>query len=79
MTILTEALDRYEVDGLFFNMFGNPAADYSGNPMGPCQCDACQVRYRARYGRARAGGGGCRLPRRSWRTPRARSRRPSRS
>ncbi len=52
MTILTEALDRYEVDGLFFNMFGNPAADYSGNPMGPCQCDACQVRYRARYGRA---------------------------
>ena len=20
--------------------------------MGPCQCDACQVRYRARYGRA---------------------------
>lgn len=52
MTILTEALERYDVDGLFFNMFGNPAADYSGNSMGPCQCDACQVRYRARYGRA---------------------------
>jgi hypothetical protein len=52
MTILTEALERYDVDGLFFNMFGNPSADYSGNPMGPCQCDACQVRYRARYGRA---------------------------
>lgn len=52
MTILTEALERYEVDGLFFNMFGNPTADYSGNPMGPCHCDACQVRYRARYGRA---------------------------
>jgi hypothetical protein len=52
MTILAEALERYEVDGLFFNMFGNPAADYSGNPMGPCQCDACQARYRARYGRA---------------------------
>jgi hypothetical protein len=52
MTILTEALERYEVDGLFFNMFGNPGSDYSGNPMGPCQCDACQVRYRARYGRA---------------------------
>jgi hypothetical protein len=32
-------------------MFGNPATDYSGVPMGPCQCDACQVRYRARYGR----------------------------
>ena len=52
MTILTEALDRYEVDGLFFNMFGNPAADYSGNPMGPCHCEACQARFRARYGRA---------------------------
>lgn len=48
MTILTEALEHYEVDGLFFNMFGNPAADYSGNPMGPCQCDACQLRHRAR-------------------------------
>jgi hypothetical protein len=52
MTILTEALERYEVDGLFFNMFGNPATDYSGNPMGPCQCDACQARFRARHGRA---------------------------
>ena len=51
MTILTEALERYEVDGLFFNMFGNPGSDYSGKPMGPCQCDACQTRYRARYGR----------------------------
>jgi hypothetical protein len=50
-TILTEALERYEVDGLFFNMFGNPTSDYSGRPMGPCHCDACQVRYRARYGR----------------------------
>ncbi len=52
MTILSEALERYDVDGLFFNMFGNPAADYSGVPMGPCQCDACQTRYRARHGRA---------------------------
>ena len=51
MTILAEALERYEVDGLFFNMFGNPAADYSGVAMGPCQCDACQTRFRARYGR----------------------------
>ena len=51
MTILAEALDRYDVDGLFFNMFGNPSADYSGQPLGPCQCDACQTRYRKRYGR----------------------------
>jgi hypothetical protein len=52
LNILSEALERYEVDGLFFNMFGNPGADYSGNPMGPCQCDACKARFQARYGRA---------------------------
>ena len=40
--ILTDALERYDVDALFFNMFGNPAADYSGIPMGPCQCDSCK-------------------------------------
>jgi hypothetical protein len=51
LKILEEALDRYEVDGLFFNMFGNPATDYSGVPMGPCRCDACQRRYRARFSR----------------------------
>ena len=51
LTILSEALERYEVDGLFFNMFGNPSTDYSGVPMGPCRCDACQTRYRARYRR----------------------------
>ncbi|HSB18050.1 MAG TPA: hypothetical protein VLE22_26600 [Bryobacteraceae bacterium] len=49
--ILGEALERYEVDGLFFNMFGNPSSDYSGNPMGPCQCDNCKTRFQARYGR----------------------------
>jgi hypothetical protein len=51
LTILSEALDRYEVDGLFFNMFGNPATDYSGVPMGPCRCDACLARFRRRYNR----------------------------
>jgi hypothetical protein len=51
LTILEEALERYEVDGLFFNMFGNPSADYSGVPTGPCHCQACQARYRARHGR----------------------------
>jgi hypothetical protein len=51
LTILSEALDRYDVDGLFFNMFGNPSTDYSGVAMGPCHCDACQSRYRARFRR----------------------------
>ena len=49
--ILTEALTRYPVDGLFFNMFGNPSSDYSGRPMGPCQCEACRAKFQARYGR----------------------------
>ena len=49
--ILAEALTRYPVDGLFFNMFGNPSADYSGRPMGPCQCGACKARFGARLGR----------------------------
>ena len=51
LTILSEALDRYDVDGLFFNMFGNPATDYSGAAMGPCRCDACLTRFRRRYNR----------------------------
>jgi len=48
--ILTEALERYEVDGLFFNMFGNPTTDYGGNQMGPCQCEPCKARFQSRYG-----------------------------
>ncbi len=52
LAILTEALERYPVDALFFNLFGNPAADYSGNALGTCHCDACQARFRARYRRA---------------------------
>lgn len=49
--ILAEALERYEVDGLFFNMFGNPSSDYSGQPMGPCQCDACKAKFTAKFNR----------------------------
>jgi hypothetical protein len=49
--ILTEALERYDVDGLFFNMFSNPSSDYSGNPLGLCHCDNCRRLFRARFGR----------------------------
>lgn len=49
--ILTEALERYDVDGLFFNMFSNPASDYSGQPLGICRCDNCKRLFRARFGR----------------------------
>ena len=41
MKILTEALEKYDVDGLFFNMFGNQSRDYSGQYVGLCHCDAC--------------------------------------
>lgn len=49
--ILTEALDRYDVDGCFFNAFSNPAADYSEHPLGLCHCDNCERLYRERYHR----------------------------
>jgi hypothetical protein len=49
--ILREALERYDVDGLFFNMFSNPAADYSGHPLGICHCGNCKRLYQARYHR----------------------------
>jgi hypothetical protein len=49
--ILNEALDKYAVDGLFFNMFANPAVDYSYRPIGLCHCDHCEGLYRERYHR----------------------------
>jgi hypothetical protein len=49
MRILTEALDRYAVDGLFFNMFGNQSTDYSGRFVGHCHCDSCRKKYRELY------------------------------
>lgn len=51
MKILAEALENYEVDGLFFNMFGNQARDYSGKYVGLCHCEACRRLYRARFGK----------------------------
>jgi hypothetical protein len=51
MAILTEALERYDVDGLFFNMFGQPSSDYSGNQLGLCHCDNCKARFQQRYNR----------------------------
>lgn len=51
MKILAEALERYELDGLFFNMFGNQSRDYSGAFVGHCHCDACRRLYREWYGR----------------------------
>jgi hypothetical protein len=51
LEILAEALERYEVDGLFFNMFGNQDRDYSGKFVGHCHCDECKRKFREMYRR----------------------------
>lgn len=49
--ILDEALTRYDVDGLFFNMFGNQERDYSGVYVGHCHCGSCKRRWAADKGK----------------------------
>lgn len=49
MNILSEALDKYDVDGLFFNMFGNQSRDYSGHYVGLCHCNVCKKKYWAMF------------------------------
>ena len=44
--ILGEAVDRYPLDGVFFNMIGYQRSDYSRNYHGLCQCEACKTRFR---------------------------------
>jgi hypothetical protein len=39
--VLTEVLDRYPVDGFFFNWFGFNEVDYGGNYHGVCHCGSC--------------------------------------
>lgn len=51
LKILSEGLEKYDVDGLFFNMFGNQSRDYSGKYVGLCHCDVCQAKYLAQYGK----------------------------
>ena len=51
LKILAEALENYEVDGLFFNMFGNQSRDYSGNFVGHCHCGECKRKYKQEFGR----------------------------
>jgi hypothetical protein len=42
LKILGEAVDRYPLDGVFFNMIGYTRSDYSGNYHGLCQCGNCK-------------------------------------
>ncbi|HEX6972363.1 MAG TPA: alpha-amylase family protein [Limnochordia bacterium] len=50
LAIIEEVLDRYPIDGMFFNMFGYQTSDYSGNYHGLCHCENCRRRFRAEYG-----------------------------
>lgn len=42
LEILKEALTRYPLDGVFFNMISFPQVDYSRNFHGICQCENCK-------------------------------------
>lgn len=48
--VLADALERYPVDGIFFNMFGYQTHDYDGRWFGACRCAGCLDRVRGRYG-----------------------------
>lgn len=40
--ILKEAITKYPLDGIFFNMIGYTTTDYGGTYHGICQCDNCK-------------------------------------
>ncbi|WP_036718554.1 alpha-amylase family protein [Paenibacillus harenae] len=50
LDILQEVLTGYDVDGVFFNMFGYQNWDYSGNYYGICYCGSCRMRFMVMYG-----------------------------
>lgn len=50
LDILKEAIDRYPVDGVFFNMFGYTTRDYSNRYHGICRCESCRKAFQERYG-----------------------------
>jgi hypothetical protein len=45
MEILKEAITKYPLDGIFFNMIGYTTSDYSGNNYGICQCENCKKKF----------------------------------
>ncbi|TDF98069.1 alpha-amylase family protein [Paenibacillus piri] len=50
LKIIDEVISNYDVDGIFFNMFGYQNWDYSGNYYGTCFCDNCKLRFMDMYG-----------------------------
>jgi hypothetical protein len=52
LQIISESLGKYDVDGVFFNMFGYTNFNYSGEYFGTCACANCQRRFHDMYGKA---------------------------
>ena len=44
--ILEEAVTRYPLDAIFFNMIGFPQQDYSRVFHGICQCESCKTSFK---------------------------------
>ena len=52
LRILSEGLDRYDLDGVFFNMTGYQPVDYGGRYRGICHCRNCQDGFSEMFGRS---------------------------
>ncbi|MCW4459802.1 alpha-amylase family protein [Microbacterium sp. MPKO10] len=48
--IVDEVIDRYNVDGFFFNWFGFNEVDYGRTLHGVCHCDSCRSAFTAESG-----------------------------
>ncbi len=46
LEILKEALSKFPLDGVFFNMTGYQTKDYSNVDHGICQCNACRDKFK---------------------------------
>lgn len=53
--VLDEILDRYAVDGFFFNWFNFNERDYGRRYVGVCHCDSCRELFAARGGQLPSG------------------------
>lgn len=49
LQLIDEVISNYDVDGIFFNMFGYQTRDYSGHHYGICFCENCKASFRERY------------------------------
>lgn len=48
--ILREVLEKFDIDGFYFNMGGFNEKDYSYNKIGICHCDNCKRKFREMFG-----------------------------